>query len=65
MDDRCQVSYWSWGLNYFVLPNLIIKVDYTNRRIGTSQVFKNTKSSYNNENELNLSIAYVAWFLNK
>ncbi len=65
MDDRCQVSYWTWGLNYFVLPNLVIKADYTSRRIGTSQVFKNTKSNYNNENELNLSIAYVAWFLNK
>ena len=65
MDNRCQVSYWAWGLNYFALPNLVIKADYTFRRIGTDEMFKNTKSNYHNENEFCISIAYVGWFWQK
>jgi len=65
MDDRCQVSYWAWGINYFALPNLVIKADYTFRRIGTDEMFKNTKTKYNNENEFCISIAYVGWFWKK
>ena len=65
MDKRCEVSYWAWGLNYFALPNLVIKADYTFRRIGTDEMFKNTKSKYNNENEFCISIAYVGWFWQK
>ena len=61
-DDRCQVSYWAWGVNYFALPNLVIKADYTCRRIGTDEMFGNTKSNYNNENEFCISVAYVGWF---
>ena len=64
-DDRCQVNYWAWGLNYFALPNLVIKADYTYRKIGTDEMFKNTKSSFNNENEFCIAIAYVGWFWQK
>ena len=65
MDDRCQVSYWTWGINYFALPNLVIKADYTCRRIGTDQLFKNTQSTFNNENEFCIAIAYVGWFVKR
>ena len=65
MDDRCQVNYWTWGLNYFALPNLVIKADYTYRKIGTNEMFKNTKTNYNNENEFCIAIAYVGWFFSK
>ncbi|MBQ5541241.1 MAG: hypothetical protein IIU03_13500, partial [Bacteroidales bacterium] len=59
------VSYWTFGLNYFALPNLVIKADYTCRRIGTNEMFKNTKTNYNNENEFCISIGYVGWFCQK
>jgi hypothetical protein len=65
MDDRCQVNYWTWGLNYFALPNLVVKADYTCRKIGTNEMFKNTKSQYNNENEFCISVAFVGWFWQK
>ena len=65
MDDRCQVSYWTFGLNYFALPNLVIKADYTCRRIGTNEMFQNTKTNYNNENEFCISIGYIGWFCQK
>lgn len=64
-DDRCQVSYWAWGVNYFALPNLVVKADYTCRCIGTDEMFGNTKSNYNNENEFCISVAYVGWFWQK
>ena len=64
-DDRCQVSYWAWGVNYFALPNLVIKADYTCRRIGTDKIFGSTKAGYNNENEFCISVAYVGWFVKK
>ncbi len=64
-DDRCQVNYWAFGINYFALPNLVIKADYTCRKIGTDQMFKNTKSNFNNENEFCITVAYVAWFCQK
>ena len=64
-DDRCQVNYWTFGINYFALPNLVIKADYTCRKIGTDQMFKNTKSNFNNENEFCITVAYVAWFCQK
>lgn len=60
MDKRCQVSMWTWGLNWFALPNLVFKVDYTNREIGTSKVFGEGK--YTGENEFAIGIAYIGWF---
>ncbi|MDE6442918.1 MAG: hypothetical protein K2K64_00640, partial [Muribaculaceae bacterium] len=38
-DNRLEVSKWSAGLNWFPLPNLIVKADYSTRRIGTSKLF--------------------------
>lgn len=60
MDNRCQVSMWTFGLNWNVLPNLVFKADYTTRQIGTKKPF--SQGSYNSENEISLGLAYVAWF---
>lgn len=57
MEKRCQISMWTAGLNWFALPNLVVKADYTTRRIGGG--------SYNCENEFSLAIAYIGWFINK
>lgn len=29
MEKRCQVSKWTAGVNWFALPNLVVKADYT------------------------------------
>ena len=57
MDLRNKVSMWTAGLNWYPLPNLVVKADYTTRRIGDG--------SYTSENEFSLAIAYVGWFLSK
>jgi len=54
---------WTFGLNYYVLPNLVAKADYTVRHIGTNKIFE--KGQYNNENEFSIGLAYVGWFVKK
>ena len=63
MDPRNQVSLWTFGLNWFALPNLVVKADYMTRQIGTNKVFG--KGRYNSENEFSIGIAYVGWFFRK
>ena len=63
MDARCQVSKWNFGINWKVLPNLVVKADYTTRQIGTNNVFG--KGIYNSENEFSIGIAYIGWFTKK
>ncbi len=63
MDRRLEVSQWQAGLNWFALPNLVVKADYTTRQIGTQSVFG--KGPYNSENEFSIGIAYIGWFLSK
>lgn len=63
MDVRTQVSKWTAGLNWYALPYLVVKADYTTRQIGTQKVFGTTK--YNSENEFALGIAYIGWFVKK
>ena len=62
-DNRCQVSLWSFGLNWKPLPNLVVKADYTTRQIGTAKMFGS--SDYNSENELRIGVAYQLWFAKK
>ena len=62
-DRRLEVSKWMVGLNWFALPNLVVKADYTTRQIGTNRVFG--RGSYNSENEFSIGIAYIGWFLRK
>lgn len=63
MDNRCQVSAWTMGANWYALPNLVVKADYTTRQIGTSKLFG--KGKYNSENEFSLGVAFVGWFFRK
>lgn len=63
VDVRCQVAKWTWGLNWFALPNLVVKADYTTRHIGTDNPFKTT--DYAPENEFSIGIAYCGWFFKK
>lgn len=60
MDDRCQVSLWSFGLNWRPLPMLVVKADYTTRQIGTHKMFG--KGKYNSESEFRIALAYNLWF---
>ena len=63
MDARFQVSQWQAGINWYALPNLVVKADYTTRQIGTSKVFG--KGNYNSENEWKIGVAYIGWFFRK
>lgn len=56
-DKRMQISMWTAGVNYYALPNLVIKADYSNRRVGGG--------NYNSENMVSVGIAYIGWFLTK
>lgn len=62
-DRRLEVSKWMIGLNWFALPNLVVKADYSTRQIGTNCVFG--RGAYNSENEFSIGIAYIGWFLSK
>lgn len=64
VDPRCQVSKWSAGLNWYVLPNVVVKADYSNRRIGTQRLF-GYSGTYNRENEFRLGFAFIGWFVKK
>lgn len=56
-DARLKTSMWTVGLNYYALPNLVVKADYSKRRIGGGK--------YNNENITSIGIAYVGWFVKR
>ena len=54
---RNKVSMWTAGANWYALPNLVIKADYTTRKIGGGD--------FNSENEFSLAVAYIGWFWSK
>ena len=56
-DKRFQTDVYTAGINWFALPNLVVKADYSHRTIG--------KGSYNSENIASIGIAYTAWFFKK
>jgi len=56
-DKRLEVSMWTAGLNYYALPNLVVKGEYAKRRIGGGD--------YNSENMVSIGIAYIGWFLSR
>ena len=56
-EERNKVSMWTFGANWRALPSLVVKADYTTRRIGGG--------NYNSENEFAVGVAWAAWFLNK
>ncbi|MEA4915920.1 hypothetical protein [Proteiniphilum sp.] len=47
----------SFGLNYFLLPNLVMKADYAIRRIDNG--------NYNSEHTFSAAVAYTTWFFSK
>ena len=57
VDKRFQTDMYTVGANWYALPNLVIKGDYSHRSIG--------KGKYNSENEFGIGIAYVGWFFKK
>lgn len=63
MDTRQQVSKWVGGLNWFALPNLVVKADWSTRRIGTSNLFGG--GQYHRENEFAIGVAYAGWWVKK
>lgn len=62
-DNRLQTSMWTAGVNWHVLPGLVVKADYTTRQLGTSKIFG--KGTYNSENEFAIGIAFTGWFFSK
>lgn len=56
-DERFQCNVLTIGVNYFLLPNLALKADYSSRSIGGGK--------YNNENTIGLGVVYTAWFLKR
>ncbi|MDL2265452.1 hypothetical protein LJC57_07770 [Parabacteroides sp. OttesenSCG-928-G07] len=56
-DKRMETAMWSVGANYYALPNLVVKADYTHRQIGDGD--------YNSENMLSVGLAYIGWFFSK
>jgi hypothetical protein len=45
------------GINYQILPNLVVKADYSIRRIDAG--------NYNDEHTLGVGVAYTGWFIKK
>ncbi len=56
-DPRYKVDMFTVGVNYYILPNLVAKGDFSHRRIDTG--------NFNKENTFSLGLAYVAWFFQK
>lgn len=56
-DKRFHVDLFSAGLNYYPVPNLVLKADFTHRRIDHGK--------YRSENTFGLGIAYIGWFFSK
>lgn len=56
-DKRFNVDLFSAGVNYYPLPNLVLKADFTHRRID--------RGNYRSEQTFGLGVAYVGWFFSK
>lgn len=56
-DRRLKTDVYTVGANYYALPNLVVKADYSHRVIG--------RGDYNNENTISIGLAYIGWFLSK
>jgi phosphate-selective porin O/P len=56
-DSRFKRNVITYGINFFVLPNLVIKADYSIRKVGGFD------SVYRDENTFGLSISFNEWFI--
>ena len=62
-DSRLEVSKWSAGINWYALPNLVVKADYSHRAVGTQNVFGSGR--FNSESDISIGVAYIGWFIRK
>lgn len=56
-NPRYKRDLTTFGFNYNLLPNLVVKADYSIRRIN--------EGKYNSEHTFGLGVAYMAWFVTK
>lgn len=56
-DERYKHDILTFGVNYYVMPSLALKADYSHRRIGLGD--------YNDENTFGLALVYTGWLLSK
>jgi hypothetical protein len=56
-DERFKCNVLTMGINYYVLPNLALKADYSSRTIANGK--------YNTENTVSLAVVYTAWFFKR
>ncbi len=56
-DNRFRRDAFTFGLNYYLMPTLAVKADYSHRRIDSG--------AYNNENTFALALVYTGWFFQK
>lgn len=54
---RNKRDVYTIGLNYYLLPNMVLKADYSKRTLN--------RGDYNDENTFSLALAYTGWFFQK
>lgn len=62
-DLREKRDLFSVGANYYVLPNLVVKADWSHRRINCGKAINGIDR--NRENTISVGVAYIAWFASK
>jgi hypothetical protein len=53
-EERLKTSMWVMGVNWRATSDIVVKADYTTRKIGGGK--------YNSENEFAIGIAWTGWF---
>ena len=56
-DARYRRDILSFGINYFLLPNMVLKIDYSKRFID--------KGNFNTENTIGIALGFNGWFVSK
>ena len=56
-EERLKTSMWVMGVNWRATSDIVVKADYTTRKIGGGK--------YNSENEFAIGIAWTGWFAEK
>ena len=56
-DARLKTSMWTAGINWKPVPQIVVKADYTARKIGGG--------AYNSENEFAVAVAWTGWLASK
>ena len=56
-DARLKTSMWTAGVNWKPIPQIVVKADYTARKIGSG--------AYNSENEFAVAVAWTGWLASK